>query len=1171
MNNICAARIMQYVFPNMSKLSNKVLSTTLSLAMALTLVATPAYGQTTTADLQAQIAALLAQIQALQAQLNAAQGSGSSTALPAFTRNLTVGDTGDDVTNLQTFLKNEGADVYPEGLVTGYFGSLTKAAVSRYQDKYAAAILTPLGLTAGTGYFGSGTRAHVNPRLSAVTPPAGTPPAGTPPAGTPPAGTPPAGTPPAAVAGLSVALDAGNPAGATVVADTTSGQGAQVLVEVLRLNLTNGDATDAKVTSLKLHRIGVSADADFANSYLYEGDTRLSDSASVSTGYFTFSNSSGLFTVPANGSRVVSLKVDLANGLTSGKTFQFGLVAGADVAPAAGGTFPFHGNEFRTATVSDLGQITLTNQNPTAAASVDAGTTNYEVWRFSAQATDQKVELSRFKFTLIGTADYDALQNLKLYIDGAQVGSTVALMNNDKTLAVDLSGSPVVITAGVTKQVSLRADVVKGSGRTFRFRLSEAVDVVAKDLGYGVNVKANQADVYTIVQGGADTTISAGSLTVTKASASQSSNVALNATNVKVATFDWKAVGEDIKVSTVSLQIVDGTNSFTNIRNVKLLAGGTQIGTTVTTLAVDTTQAYSAGSSFVISAGTTKKLDVYADIQSASGAADAMAANDTFTVRLIAGSGNALRQSAGTTLDAPGSNQDGNSLTVSSGTVGGVLNSSVANMTVVENAQNQLIGSWLLTAPTEQAVDLTSLSIVDRDNAGSANAAFGLGGPFDALVLKSGGIQYGQTVNSPSTASGTTQVFNLSTSLRLNAGQSTQVDLYANVLSSANANWTDTDRVRVSAITATGIVTNSSVSLTAAVNGQAVTVSTGATLTIANEVSPTMPDSSWLVSGDAGTTLAAWKFSANNTEDVKVTRVEVRENGTDDLPGNAKNIKLFVGGVQVGSTVPALTNATNNTALFEDTTNGLFTVLKNDNKTLVLKADLTDNTNATFSTDGSDLRGNLNVTSGTATATTNVSAKGATSGAFVTLAAGGSADHQGSNFKVVKTRPVFALCETESSGCAAVTSGETLVPGTVEVFRFSVTAHLAEDVVFDGTNHNIRFTVTGAPAAATAYNFDLYDASTNTTVATQVATATASGGVVNFSTVNTTIPENTTKTYYVKAALNNFGTTGNSFQLSIKNAAADVSFSDNTTSADLSAANFVGWGLPLDGEVLVKP
>ena len=78
-------------------------------------------------------------------------------------RNLTVGSTGDDVTTLQQFLLDEG--VYPEGLITGYFGSLTKQAVTRFQEKYAAEILTPLNLSKGTGFFGPSTLKKVNELL----------------------------------------------------------------------------------------------------------------------------------------------------------------------------------------------------------------------------------------------------------------------------------------------------------------------------------------------------------------------------------------------------------------------------------------------------------------------------------------------------------------------------------------------------------------------------------------------------------------------------------------------------------------------------------------------------------------------------------------------------------------------------------------------------------------------------------------------------------------------------------------------------------------------------------------------------------------------------------------------------------------------------------------------
>jgi len=78
----------------------------------------------------------------------------------AILRNLSVGSTGEDVKTLQELLVKEG--VYPAGLITGYFGELTKQAVIRFQEKYASEILSPLGFRKGTGFVGPSTRKKMN-------------------------------------------------------------------------------------------------------------------------------------------------------------------------------------------------------------------------------------------------------------------------------------------------------------------------------------------------------------------------------------------------------------------------------------------------------------------------------------------------------------------------------------------------------------------------------------------------------------------------------------------------------------------------------------------------------------------------------------------------------------------------------------------------------------------------------------------------------------------------------------------------------------------------------------------------------------------------------------------------------------------------------------------------
>src|SRR3989344_6422380 len=72
------------------------------------------------------------------------------------TRELQVGSTGQDVSDLQIFLAKD-ATIYPQGLVTGYFGLLTKAAVTNFQVRN--------GISA-VGRVGPITLAAINSQMS---------------------------------------------------------------------------------------------------------------------------------------------------------------------------------------------------------------------------------------------------------------------------------------------------------------------------------------------------------------------------------------------------------------------------------------------------------------------------------------------------------------------------------------------------------------------------------------------------------------------------------------------------------------------------------------------------------------------------------------------------------------------------------------------------------------------------------------------------------------------------------------------------------------------------------------------------------------------------------------------------------------------------------------------
>jgi len=274
--------------------------------VSLTLVAMIApvsVGAVTIAELQAQINALMLQLQALQPSDTG--GVPAACVGLTFTRNLTVGSTGSDVKCLQALMNTSASTQVAlsgagsPGNETSYFGQLTLAAVKKYQAQQG---WTP------ANQVGPLTRAKLNAWLAGgvvvVTPPS----TGFPPGCTSASGySPTTGqscatvvvTPPTpAGAGLSVSLASNNPSAGTIV-------DGQALAPLAALTFTNGDNTEIKVTGFKIKRIGVSADASLTNVYLFNGATRLTDGAAVSSTMVNFNNTAGLFTVPSMGTELL--------------------------------------------------------------------------------------------------------------------------------------------------------------------------------------------------------------------------------------------------------------------------------------------------------------------------------------------------------------------------------------------------------------------------------------------------------------------------------------------------------------------------------------------------------------------------------------------------------------------------------------------------------------------------------------------------------------------------------------------------------------------------------------------------------------------------------------------------------------------------------------------------
>jgi hypothetical protein len=117
----------------------------------------------TRSEILARIAEIKKVILALQALLSEMSGGPTCRRI---TQDLYFGmKENPQVRCLQEFLKSQGPEIYPEGITNGNFYTLTQKAVIRFQEKYREEVLDPWGLTEGTGYVGSSTRAKINELL----------------------------------------------------------------------------------------------------------------------------------------------------------------------------------------------------------------------------------------------------------------------------------------------------------------------------------------------------------------------------------------------------------------------------------------------------------------------------------------------------------------------------------------------------------------------------------------------------------------------------------------------------------------------------------------------------------------------------------------------------------------------------------------------------------------------------------------------------------------------------------------------------------------------------------------------------------------------------------------------------------------------------------------------
>ncbi len=86
-------------------------------------------------------------------------GPGNATSCMSLSGTLSFGSQGEDVTKLQQFLAKD-SNIYPSGLVTGFYGHATEDAIQRYQAAHGI-VATGTPATTGYGAVGPATRGEL--------------------------------------------------------------------------------------------------------------------------------------------------------------------------------------------------------------------------------------------------------------------------------------------------------------------------------------------------------------------------------------------------------------------------------------------------------------------------------------------------------------------------------------------------------------------------------------------------------------------------------------------------------------------------------------------------------------------------------------------------------------------------------------------------------------------------------------------------------------------------------------------------------------------------------------------------------------------------------------------------------------------------------------------------
>lgn len=1011
---------------NMKKLRLSVVTvaTTISLTGVAVFVPFVAVADHTTAH---TIEQLTAQITALQAQLSTLSGASAPVAGGAkcsFTRSLTVGSKGDDVKCLQNYLTGAGHYTYSGG-ATGYFGGVTKAAVSAWQSAN--------GVSPAVGYFGPLSQSKYSSVVAAA------------PAAPAAPGAPAAPAAPVAVgSGLTVTAPVDQPP-----ASLAPGSAARVpFVKAILTASADGDVT---VKSITVERTGLADDANFDGILLLDQDmTQIGLSKTLSSEHKVVLNES--FVVKAGTSKTVTVAANMIASPSAGQLAKLAIKSVDAGTSAVNGTFPIEGNAMTTNATLTIGSVTMSigSLDPGAANTKNVGTTGYYLASIKAAVgSAENVTFESIRFNQAGSAGGADLKNVKVKANDKEYE---AVVSSDGKYYIAKFADGLKVGKGGNMEFSIKADFVDGSSRTVDMNVLRKSDIVVKGDTFGYNIIVGGGSSGTASAGAFSSnqepffnayaaTIDKGSLLVSSSSKVPSGNIPVDVADTQIGGFLLDVKGEDVQISSFKLNFVfTGTGTSSDITGVKIfdengsiVAGPKDPASGIVTFS-DTWTAPVGAKNYYVKA----RLDT--TFVSDDSVVVSIDPDDQITAKGIV---------TGLSITAsPTSGVSSNKQTLKAASLAVSVSPTPLLQNVVRGINQYHFATYVFDAGSSgEDVRVTSIQLRDTVNATTRVDEVNTCTLYDgATALNTGS----DVVNPDDPSSGTTDdtTFTLTNNLIVPKGTVKKVDLKCNVSPAAAADSTHSWGTNAAAanIGSSGATTGQSIteSITTG-TGQVMTIKAAGSFTLVADSSA--PSAKLAIAGKTDVLLNSIKFTTVD-EAIQITKITLTYSSSTASTTDFGKATLWDGATKLGEAVWAGGSAQFATS----TLIGSFVIPKDGSKVMDIKADLASISTVATTTAGRLLQVGYDGIG---------SSSGIGQSSGQTLGSGTAGNILGNATKIMRSLPTVAKIAVPT----------TSIPQTNGIlYRFSVTA----DPVGSISLYKFTFSVSSSSVNATTSDFRIY-------------------------------------------------------------------------------------------------